>query len=515
MWRIFATLCITYLHLLKISSQRGGKVTSKIEHVDVLVVGAGISGICAAYYLQTKSQNKSYTILEGRDAIGGTWDLFRYPGIRSDSDMYTLGFSFNPWTDGKSIAEGHTILQYLHETVDKFDMRQHIRFNHYVTHASWSSETALWTVDVQVGEEKQIFTCNFLYMCSGYYDYDNGYTPEFEGRERFQGDVIHPQHWDDSLDYTDKEVIIIGSGATAVTLAPAMAEKAKRVTMLQRSPTYIVSMPSEDKLAQRLQKIFPLKLAHHLARWNSILYQIYSFNIAQHKPELTKDEILKMAREELPDDFDVDKHLSPSYNPWDQRLCLIPDSDLFHAINAGKVAIVTDHIDTFVEDGICLQSGEKLSADIIVTATGLKVQLGGGMLMKIDGKDVVISDTVSYKGFMLSDIPNFANSVGYSNASWTLKAELIAEYVCRLLNHMDKHNMAQVTPRLGDTQIDDDPLIPLSSGYITRALDELPKQGSRKPWRVYQNYIRDMINTRFSTLDDGAMEFMPRKQKNL
>jgi len=482
------------------------------EHVDVLVVGAGISGICAAYYLQTKCPDKTYTILEARDAIGGTWDLFRYPGIRSDSDMYTLGFSFNPWTDGKAISDGETILNYVRETADKFSIKQHIHFNHYAVHAEWSSDTATWTVTAHVGEDKTpaTFTCYFLHLCSGYYDYDQPYRPEFNGEDRFQGTIIHPQHWDENLDYTDKNVVIIGSGATAVTLAPAMSDRAKHITMLQRSPTYIVSMPAEDKTAQFLGRIFPPKVAHGLARWKSILYQIYSFGLARWKPDTVKEEILKMAEDELPDDFDVHTHLNPSYNPWDQRLCLIPDSDLFKAISAGDVSIVTDHIDTFVEDGICLKSGEKLNADIIITATGLKVKLAGGMQLIVDGEPIDFGEKVSYKGFMISDIPNAANTVGYSNASWTLKAELIAEYVCRLLNYMDKHNYAQVTPRL-NTDVDDDPIIPLTSGYINRALNELPRQGKEKPWRVYQNYIKDMLNTRFSRLDDGAMEFLPRQ----
>ncbi len=481
------------------------------EHVDVLVVGAGISGICAAYYLQTKCPNKTYTILEGRNAIGGTWDLFRYPGIRSDSDMYTLGFSFNPWLDGKSISDGETILNYVRTTADKFDIKRHIRFNHYVVKAEWSSETATWTVTVETGSDKTpvTFTCNFLHLCSGYYDYDNPYRPEFAGEDQFQGQIIHPQHWDDSVEYTDKNVVIIGSGATAVTLAPAMSDRAKHVTMLQRSPTYIVSMASEDKTSQFLGRVFPSQMAHTLARWKSILYQIYSFGLARWKPDTVKEEILKMAAEELPDDFDVHTHLNPTYNPWDQRLCLIPDSDLFHAISAGDVSIVTDHIDTFVEDGIQLQSGEKLDADLIVTATGLKVKLAGGMQVIVDDEPIKFGEKVSYKGFMVSDIPNTANTVGYSNASWTLKAELIAEYVCRLINYMDKHDYVAVTPRL-NTDVDDDPIIPLNSGYINRALAELPKQGAEKPWRVYQNYIKDMLNTRFSRLDDGAMEFMPR-----
>jgi len=483
------------------------------EHVDVLVIGAGISGICSAYYLQTKCPDKSYAILEGRDAIGGTWDLFRYPGIRSDSDMYTLGFSFNPWTDGKSISDGETILNYVRETADKFDIKQHIRFNHYAVNAEWSSETATWTVTAHVGDDKtpKTFTCSFLHLCSGYYDYDNPYRPTFEGEDRFQGAIIHPQLWDEDLDYTDKNVVVIGSGATAVTLVPAMSDRAKHVTMLQRSPTYIVSMPSEDKIAQFFGRVFPPKLAHGLARWKSILYQIYSFGLARWKPDTVKGEILKMAEEELPDDFDVNTHLNPDYNPWDQRLCLIPDSDLFQAISSGKVSVMTDHIDTFVEDGICLQSEQKLDADIIITATGLKVKLAGGMQLAVDGEPIALGEKVSYKGFMISDLPNAANTVGYSNASWTLKAELIAEYVCRLINYMDKHGYGQVTPRL-NTDIDDDPIIPLNSGYITRALPHIPKQGTEKPWRVYQNYIKDMLNTRFSRLDDGAMEFLPRPQ---
>jgi len=485
------------------------------KHVDVLIVGAGISGIAAAYYLQTRCPHKTYTILEGRDAIGGTWDLFRYPGVRSDSDMHTLGYSFRPWREAKAIADGPSILKYIRETAAEYGIDQKIRFGHQVRCATWSSADATWTVEAETGAdspdgaERQIvrFTCNFLYMCSGYYDYAHGYTPDWPGVERFAGRIVHPQQWPDDLDYDGKRVVVIGSGATAVTLVPALAERAAHVTMLQRSPTYIVARPSEDAIANWLRQHLPAGVAPGAARWKSVLFGMYFYSLARRKPAETKQAILKMTREQLGPDFDIETHFSPRYNPWDQRLCLVPDADLFRAIKSGKVSVVTDTIETFTESGIRLRLGEELAADIIVTATGLSMKLMSGARLIVDGKPVDVSKTMSYKGMMYSDIPNFATAMGYTNASWTLKCELTSAYVCRLLNHMARHGYTHCTPRRRDPSITEEPLLTFTSGYIQRAMDTLPHQGSRRPWRLYQNYALDLLSLRFGRLEDGTMEF--------
>jgi cation diffusion facilitator CzcD-associated flavoprotein CzcO len=479
------------------------------NHVDVLIVGAGISGIAAAYYLQTRCPKKTYTILEGRDAIGGTWDLFRYPGVRSDSDMHTLGYSFRPWREAKAIADGPSILKYISETAAEYGIDQKIRFGHRVRCATWSSDGATWTVEAETGADGEIvrFTCNFLYMCSGYYDYAHGYTPDWPGVERFAGRIVHPQRWPDDLDYDGKRVVVIGSGATAVTLVPALAERAAHVTMLQRSPTYIVARPSEDAIANWLRRHLPASVAPGAARWKSVLFGMYFYNLARRKPAETKQTILKMTRAQLGPDYDIETHFSPSYNPWDQRLCLVPDADLFTAIKSGKVSVVTDTIDTFTETGIRLRSGEELAADIIVTATGLSMRLMSGARLVVDGKPVDVSKTMSYKGMMYSDIPNFATAMGYTNASWTLKCELTSAYVCRLLNHMARHGYTHCTPRRRDPSITEEPLLTFTSGYIQRAMDTLPHQGSRRPWKLYQNYALDLLSLRFGRLEDGTMEF--------
>ena len=416
------------------------------EHVDVLVVGAGLSGIAAGYYLETRCPKKSYAILEGRSAIGGTWDLFRYPGVRSDSDMFTLGYSFRPWPNAKAIADGPAILQYVRETASIYSVDQKIQFNHRVQRATWSSADAIWTVEYTVaGDETTIrrMTCSFLFMCTGYYDYDHGYTPQWPGVERFNGLIVHPQQWPEQLDYAGKRVVVIGSGATAVTLVPALAQEAKHVTMLQRSPTYIVARPSEDKLASWMVRHFPGKLAHQVTRWRSILFMIYFYTLARRRPDFTKRAIMRMTRQELGPDYDVDTHFAPRYNPWDQRLCLVPDADLFNAIKAGTVSVVTDEIETFTETGIRLRSGNELPADIIVTATGLTMRLMSGVDLVVDGRVVNLADTLSYRGMMYSGIPNMASVFGYTNASWTLKCELIVQYVCRLLNYMDDHGYTE------------------------------------------------------------------------
>jgi cation diffusion facilitator CzcD-associated flavoprotein CzcO len=485
------------------------------EHVDLLIVGAGLAGISAAYYVQTRRPTKKYAILEGRSAIGGTWDLFRYPGVRSDSDMYSFGYTFRPWRDAKAIADGPSIFNYIRETAEEYGSDRKIRFGHQVRRASWSSADAAWTVEAETGPDKQIvwFTCNFLYMCSGYYDYANGYTPEWPGVERFAGRIVHPQKWPDDLDYAGKRVVVIGSGATAVTLVPAIAEQAAHVTMLQRSPTYIVTTPSEDSIVNWLHQHLPAKVADRIARWKSVLLNMYFYNLARRRPDFTKQAILRLVQQELGPDYDVDTHFAPRYNPWDQRLCLVPDGDLFAAIRSGKVSLVTDHIATFTETGMRLRSGEELTADIIVTATGLRLKLMSGVQLVVDGAPVDLSKTMSYKGMMYSDIPNLASAFGYTNASWTLKCELTSEYICRLLNYMDRHGYTQCTPRLQDASIVEKPVVDLTSGYVQRAIDTLPRQGSRKPWKLYQNYVRDLLSVRFSRVNDGTMEFVRRDQR--
>lgn len=482
------------------------------EYVDVLIVGAGLSGIGAAYYIQTRCPAKSYAIIEARQAIGGTWDLFRYPGVRSDSDMYTLGYTFYPWRNPKAIADGPSILEYIRETSATYGIDQKIRYQHRMCGASWSSADALWTVDIERGEGERLqLTCNFLYMCTGYYDYDQGYRPQWPGEERFQGHMVHPQHWDTSLDYSDKSVVVIGSGATAVTLVPALAEHAAHVTMLQRSPTYIVSAAAEDKVANRLRRYLPGRLAYLLTRWRMILSTLLFYNLMRWKPAYFKRVIIDGVRNELGADYDVDTHFTPDYNPWDQRLCLVPDSDLFKAIKAGKAAVVTDQIETFTENGIRLGSGTELAADIIVTATGLVMKLNKGGQFMVDGEVVDLANTLNYKGAMLSDVPNMAFAFGYTNASWTLKCELTSRYVCRLLNYMDAHGYRQCTPRRRDPSVKAEPIVNFTSGYVQRALPTLPQQGSKRPWKLYQNYLLDLVTMRFGALNDGAMEFSPSR----
>lgn len=482
------------------------------EHVDVLIVGAGLSGINAAYHVQTRCPTKSYAILEGRSAIGGTWDLFRYPGVRSDSDMYTFGYTFRPWREAKAIADGPSIRKYIRETAEEYGIDRKIRFGHQVRRAAWSSADATWTVEAERGPDTEIvrFTCNFLFMCSGYYDYASGYTPEWPGVERFAGRMVHPQKWPEGLDYTGKRVVVIGSGATAVTLVPALAEQAAHVIMLQRSPTYIVAVPSKDAIANWLHRHLPARLAPTIARWKWILLNMYFYNLARRRPAFTKQAIMRLVQQELGPEYDVDTHFAPQYNPWDQRLCLVPDADLFAAIKSGKASVVTDHITTFTETGIRLHSGQELTADIIVTATGLSLKLMSGVQLVVDGVPVELSRTMSYKGMMYSDIPNLASALGYINASWTLKCELTAGYICRLLNYMDRHGYTQCTPRRQDASIAEQPVLDLTSGYVQRAIDTLPRQGSRKPWKIYQNYARDLLSVRFSRMDDETIEFTRR-----
>ncbi|WP_417595321.1 flavin-containing monooxygenase [Parasphingorhabdus sp.] len=480
----------------------------KNEILDVLIVGAGLSGIGAAVHLTKRCPGKSFAIVEGRERLGGTWDLFRYPGIRSDSDMYTLGYNFKPWTARRAIADAPSILNYLNETVEEYGLQDKIHFNRKVVDASWSSENALWTVSLQHGDGSlSTVQCNFLHMCSGYYSYEEGHNPDFPGKADFAGPIVHPQFWPENLDYSGKKVVVIGSGATAVTLVPSMAATAEHVTMLQRSPTYIVSRPGEDKWALRFRKFLPAKLAYLLTRWKNVLMGIFMFNLARKKPEGFKQRLLEMVKDEMGADVDM-THYTPSYNPWDQRLCLVPDSDLFDSIKSGRASIVTDQIETFTKGGIKLKSGETLDADIIVTATGLKMLTGGNATISVDGQPVNFGEKINYKGVMFSGIPNFGMTMGYTNASWTLKADLTSEYVCRLINYMDKNGTPIATPTLPAGEVmGTEPMLDFSSGYVQRAISYLPKQGDRKPWRLNQNFPKDIINLRHKAVDDGVMVF--------
>ena len=483
-----------------------------MEHFDVIVIGAGLSGIGAAWHLAHHCPTRTWTILEGRDAIGGTWDLFRYPGVRSDSDMYTLGYRFRPWRDAKAIADGPSIKAYIEETAREHGIDRKIRFGHRVVRAEWSSAEARWTVDAEVGPERRSarFTCGFVYACTGYYDYERGYAPDFPDMGRFRGVVVHPQHWPEGLDYRGKRVVVIGSGATAVTLVPAMAEgpgAAAHVTMLQRSPTYVITMPTRDRIANWLRRRLPERAAYALARWKNVLLGMGFYQLSRRRPAFMKRLIMKGAQRELGPAFDVGTHFSPRYNPWDERLCLVPDSDLFRVLREGRASVVTDEIETFVEGGVRLRSGRTLEADVVVTATGLVLRLLAGMTLVVDGAPVELARTLAYKGMMYSDVPNFAQAFGYTNASWTLKCDLTSEYVCRLLNFMERHGFVQCTPRRTDPTVTEVPAIDFTSGYVRRALDSLPRQGSKPPWRLHQNYAKDLLMLRFGELEDGTMEF--------
>ncbi|MBC7709079.1 MAG: NAD(P)/FAD-dependent oxidoreductase [Rhizobacter sp.] len=479
------------------------------EHFDVLIIGAGLSGVGAARHLQMHCPDRSYAILEGRSSIGGTWDLFRYPGIRSDSDMYTLGYSFKPWEERKAIADGPSILKYVRDTAHENDIERHVRFGHTATRAAWSTADARWTLEVERGDAKErvSITCNFLFMCSGYYRYDKGFTPDFAGVETFAGRVVHPQQWTDDVTYAGKRVVVIGSGATAVTLVPELAKQAAHVTMLQRSPTYIVARPSEDALANKLRRWLPAKLAYSLTRWKRVLLGIYIFQRCRREPEKIKRMIVGGARMALGPDFDVAKHFTPRYNPWDQRLCLAPDGDFFASIRSGRASVATDEIERFTETGIQLKSGAHLEADVIVTATGLNLQVLGGLQLMVDGVPVDLAKTMNYKGLMYSGVPNLASSSGYTNASWTLKCDLTCEYVCRLLNYMKKRGIKQCTPYNTDPSITEQPWVSFSSSYFARAMHLFPKQGSKAPWKLYQNYPKDIMLLRYGKLDDGALKF--------
>lgn len=475
----------------------------------MLIVGAGLSGIGAGYHLQHNCPGKTYAILEGRERLGGTWDLFKYPGIRSDSDMYTLGYSFRPWTNPKAIADGPAILEYVRDTAETFGIDKHIRYGLRVERASWSSATSRWTVEareVSSGEVRQ-FTCNFLFMCAGYFDYEGGYSPEFPGRERFQGRIVHPQHWPEDVDYDGKRVVVIGSGATAVTLVPELAKRAAHVTMLQRSPTYVVSIPARDPIANGLRARLPLRAAYALTRGKNITLSMAFYEFCRRRPKLAKRLLMRTVKAQLKGSSTAESHFTPSYNPWDQRLCVVPDGDLFKALRGGSASVVTDHIETFTEKGIRLRSGAELDADLIVTATGLKLKFLGGLELEVDGKRVDPSKTMTYKGMMFSDVPNLAIAIGYTNASWTLKCDLTCEYVCRLLNHMDQHGYTRCVPRRTDPSVQEAPLLDFTSGYVQRSIDTFPKQGTVAPWKLHQNFALDTMLLRHAPIDDGTMEF--------
>ncbi len=479
------------------------------EHVDVLIIGAGLSGIGAACHLRTRSPGKSFAILEGREASGGTWDLFRYPGIRSDSDMFTLGYAFRPWREAKAIADGSSILDYIRATARDHGVEERIRYRHRVVRASWSSAESRWTVEAQRGDtgETVRLTCSFLFGCTGYYRYDEGYAPDFPGSERFAGEIVHPQHWPADLDYAGKRVVVIGSGATAVTLLPALAERAAHVTMLQRSPSYVLSLPARDPIADLLRRALPAKVAYPVVRWKNVLLSTLVFQLSRRAPRLMKALIRKGAERQLPEGYPVDVHFAPTYQPWDQRLCLVPDGDLFRTIRSGRASVVTDRIERFTERGVTLASGGELEADVIVTATGLNLLILGGLALTVDGREIDLAQTVGYKGMMFSGVPNLAVTIGYTNASWTLKGDLAAQYVCRLLNHMDAHGHRQVTPLAPDPAEGTEPFIDLASGYVLRSLHELPRQGLRAPWRLHQNYPRDVALLRHGSLEDEAITF--------
>lgn len=479
------------------------------EHFDVLIVGAGLSGIGAAVHLQKKCPGKTYAIVEARERSGGTWDLFRYPGVRSDSDMFTLGYSFRPWREAKAIADGDSIRSYIRDTARDHDVDRHIRYRHKVTSAEWSTKDARWTVTIERTDtqERVTLTCSFLFLCSGYYRYDQGYTPEFPGRDRFSGRIVHPQHWPEDLDYAGKRVVIIGSGATAVTLVPAMAERAAHVTMLQRSPTWIVSLPARDPIADGLRKRLPAELAYPLVRLKNVALATASYQLSRRRPALMRRLITRGVKRALPRDYDVGTHFTPTYDPWDQRLCLVPDGDLFRAVRQGRASVVTDRIETFTERGIRLGSGAELEADLIVTATGLNLLAFGGITLRVDGRDVAYEKQVAYKGMMLSGVPNLAFALGYTNASWTLKVDLVSDYLCRLLNHMDARGYRIAKPLAPSPDEPTEPFLDLQSGYVARSLHLLPRQGSRTPWRLHQNYARDVLLFKTSSLEDEGIAF--------
>lgn len=478
------------------------------QDVDVLIIGAGLSGIGAAAHLCRECPGKTFAILEQRESMGGTWDLFRYPGIRSDSDMFTLGYNFKPWTHEKSIADGESILNYIKETAQEYKIDKHIQYGMQVVAVDWTSDDAQWRVKVncaKTGEEK-IYCCSFLMGCTGYYNYEAGYTPDFPAVERFEGDLIHPQNWDENFDYSGKNILIIGSGATAVTLLPAMAEKAAHVTMLQRSPTYVATVPEKDHISIALRKLLPEKIVYQMARVRNVGIQRGIYELSKKRPRVMRRVLLAAAKRQLGNQFDM-QHFQPKYNPWDERLCAVPGGDLFKTLKKGEASVVTDQIDTFTEKGVLLKSGKELEADIIVTATGLDLKIFGDIKPTVDGKQVKLSDALTYKGAMLSGMPNFSMTFGYTNSSWTLKADMVAEYCCRLINYMDKKKIPFCVPEAKTEDISEQPFLDLQSGYVVRAKNKLPRQGNSGPWKVVQNYFHDIPMLRFSRLNDGILKF--------
>ena len=480
-------------------------------HKDVIIVGAGISGIAAGYNMKKSCPNKSFSILEGRKSIGGTWDLFKYPGVRSDSDMHTLGFRFKPWIHNKSIADGPSIMEYLHETVNENRLNDNILLNHIVDSANWNSKKSLWELKVKVNNDIKDMTCNFFFLCGGYYSYTKPHMPYFKNQENFEGQIVHPQFWDESLNYKNKKIAVIGSGATAITIVPAIAEQAQHVVMVQRSPTYVVSGPSEDVINKFLRKILPIRVTYFLIRWKNILYQSFTFFMARKYPERTKSRILDLAKNEIGIE-NVNQHFTPSYKPWDQRICLVPDSDLFNAINNKKASVVTDTINEFHKDGILLDSGKKIEADIIITATGIELNSLNDINVTVDHIKVVANERLTYKGMMLSGVPNFAMSFGYVNASWTLRADLTCEYVCRLINLMDKKGVKCCEPIDDKSAYGDDQLIDFTSGYFERGLNQMPRQGNKSPWKNYQNYLKDIFAVRLFSIKDSNLNFYSSKE---
>ncbi len=485
---------------------------SAVEHFDVLIVGAGVSGIGCGCHLRREQPGKSYVILEARGASGGTWDLFRYPGIRSDSDLHTFGYEFKPWRDEKAIADGPAILSYVRETGREHGVDEHVRLHHRVARASWASEEARWTVEAERTDtgESALFTCSWLFCAGGYYRYDEGYTPAFEGRERFRGEIVHPQHWPQDLDYEGKRVVVIGSGATAVTLVPAMAERAGHVTMLQRSPTYVISLPSRDPIANALNRVLPARTAYALTRRKNVWLQKTIYNLSRSRPRLVRRILRAGVARRLPEGYPVDVHFSPRYDPWDQRLCAVPDGDLFEEITRGRVTVETDRVASLTERGIQLESGRHLDADIIITATGLQLQALGGVQLTVDGADIELPQTLAYKAMMLSDVPNLAFAIGYTNASWTLKVDLVCRYLCRLLADMDARGNDSCVAHNDDPSLPTRPLLDLGSGYVQRSMHEWPRQGTRPPWALMMSYAQDVQSLRRGPIEDSVLRFSRR-----
>lgn len=482
---------------------------AETAHVDVLIIGAGLSGIGAAHQIQAELPGKTYALLESRASIGGTWDFFRYPGIRSDSDMQTLGYRFRPWIEFEAVADGPAILRYIRDTASETGIDRHIRFNHRATKAAWSSDDQQWTVTATSGDdgETAIFTCSFLYVCSGYYKYDGGHRPEFKGTSDFTGEIVHPQDWPEDLDYSGKRVVIVGSGATAVTLVPEMAKTASQVTMLQRSPSYVITIPTYDRIANFLRRVTGNRFSYLVTRWKNIFKAIAVYQLSRRRPEFTKRLVRSMVAKELPEGYDVDTHFNPKYEPWDQRLCMVPDGDLFASIRNGKASIVTDRIDTFTEKGLKLESGGNLEADIVVTATGFDLLVFGGIEFTVDGREIDLPGLFAYKGLMLSGMPNFAFTLGYTNAPFTLKADLVAQYVCRLLKFMDERDLSSCVPTNDDPTVEEAPLLDFDAGYVKRSEHLLPKAGSREPWRLGMSYVQDLITLRHRPVGDKALRF--------